>query len=628
MSEIETDASASKTLPAARRAGRLGAIVAVALLLVLIGLRGAVLFGITQGLADCPVCMGATAMQQDASLLAWLLGFTGAAFAFRRYALQLSWLLLSVALIFVVAIDVAVTKTLTQRLYLFDLVKFGKELSAITQFAGIFLATAAGKLSLAIACVGALVLVLALLPRPHRPRWAAGCFVAAAALALLGQWQPPTMKYIHYELLSNLIAANLDLGVDRPYSEAFVNELKREYTPPSAVCADGQAQHPNLIIIAVESLSMHHSLLFGGFRDLTPHLDAIARAQTYFPDFVANGFTTDGGLIAMITGQTPIPTFGRYQSADAFGGFDDPAGALPDLVHPYGYTAHFFTTGDLGFLDKPKWLKSLHFDSWEGAEQPYYNGWKRRHFNAAEDKALYQRFLQWLDARGDATSPYLAFLLTVSTHPPFIDPRTDKPDEAGAFRYADEQIGMFYDELQKRGFFRNGILMISGDHRSMTPLLAPEQSRFGDSAMARTPFVVATDLPIARGAVPGKFQQTDIPPSIESLIGKQACRLPNQGNFLASPPQPAAYITHARGDKRDEIDVYFSDQQAEVVLDGDQSRWVGPQPANWQQIRDGILLDRVKRGAVDENIIEVLTQMLAPPKPASPPPPAAEAKPR
>src|SRR5262249_3092364 len=152
--------------------------------------------------------------------------------------------------------------------------------------------------------------------------------------------------------------------------------------------------------------------------------------------------------------------------------------------HAQGYSAHFFTTGDLGFLDKSKWLKTLHFDSWEGAEQPFYNGWKRRHFNAAEDKALYERFLQWLDARdGDAT-PWFAYVLTVSTHPPFINPETDQPDEPGAFRYADKEIGMFYDELTKRGFFHNGVLMISGDHRSMSPLFAREQARFGDSALA------------------------------------------------------------------------------------------------------------------------------------------------
>lgn len=607
----------------ARKSGLFGAVGLLLLFVALMLVRAEVLFEVTNGLADCPACMGATAAQQDATLLALLLAFTGIAFLTRHYLLQLPCLLLAVLLVLVYAVDIAVTKTLTQRLFVFDVIKFGKELGAIGQFSGIFLATAAGKIALAVAAVGILLLVPALLPRPQRPRLAMLCFAAAIMLVLVGRWQPATMKYIHYELLQNVVAANLDLGVDKPYSAAFAEKLATQYQPPVPVCETGQSLRPNIIVLAVESLSMHHSQLFGGFRDLTPRLDEIARTHTYFPDFIANGFTTDGGMIAMITGQPPVPLIGRYQSAEAFAGFDDPHGAIPDIVHAQGYSAHFFTTGDLGFLDKSKWLRSVHFDSWEGAEQPFYNGWKRRHFNAAEDKALYLRFLQWLDARKDDAAPWFAYVLTVSTHPPFINPETDRPDEPGAFRYADKQIGMFYDELSRRGFFRNGILMISGDHRSMSPLFAPEQARFGDAALARTPFVVATDLPIARGAIAPRFSQTDIPSSIADLVGAQSCRTPAQGAFLRAMPQAPEYAIHARGDKRNEVDVYFdNDEQAQIVLDGDASHWQGPKPTDWRRIEDGILLDRIRRGAVEENIIDVIVKLRAPPRPA----PAAPAK--
>ncbi|MGH8123749.1 MAG: hypothetical protein ACREPT_13365, partial [Rudaea sp.] len=256
--------------PARRRAGVIGAASIIALFIALMLLRGTVLVGITTDLADCPLCMGATAMQQDATLLALLLACVGLTFLTRHYWLQIPWLLLSALLVCAYAVDETVTKTLTQRLYLFDLIKFGKELSAIVQFSGIFLATLAGKLALLVALIGSVVLILALLPRPRRPRLGAFCLVAAALFALLGHWQPATMKYIHNELLKNLLAANLDLGVDKPYSRKFAEQVAREYVPPAPTCSAGQAQHPNFIVIAVESLSMHHSELFGGFRDLTP----------------------------------------------------------------------------------------------------------------------------------------------------------------------------------------------------------------------------------------------------------------------------------------------------------------------------------------------------------------------
>jgi phosphoglycerol transferase MdoB-like AlkP superfamily enzyme len=603
-----------------RRKGLIGAALLIVFLLALSGLRGLALVGITTGLTECPWCMGATAIQQDAGILALLLAFTGLSLLSARYWLQLPWLLLSAVLLLAYALDAILLKTLVQHLYLNDIVKFGKEIDAIGRFGNVLLASATGKLMLVGVIAGIAVLVLALLPRPRRSRLALACFAAASLCFLVGLWNPMTMKYINYPLLQNFIAANLADSVDRHYSSTYAEALRKEYTPPAPVCETGRDLRPNLVIIAVESLSMYHSKLFGGANDYTPHLDAIARANTYFPDFIANGFTTDSGLIAMITGKPPIPTLGRYQSAEAFAGFEMPQGALPEVVHKHGYTTHFFTTGDLGFLDKTKWLKGLGFDSWEGAEQPYYNGWKRRHFNAAEDKALYQRFLQWLDARPtDSATPWLAFVLTVSTHPPFVNPENESLDEAGAFAYADKQIGMLYDELAKRDFFRNGILMISGDHRSMTPLSAPELTRFGDSALARTPFVVATQLPIAKGAVAGTFQQADITPSVAAMLGDRACRRIDQGTFLSDPPQPAEYVAHARGDRRNQIDIYFGGKQADIVLAGDQSEWIGPKPDNWKQIMDGIALDRIGRGTAQENFLDLMINALAPKRPESSP---------
>ena len=560
--------------------------------------------------------MGATAFQQDGTIFALLLACIALAFFFRSYWLQLPWLVIGAAIIVLYAADLVVLDTLAQRLYLFDILKFGKEIGAISEFAGVFVQTSAGKVALVLAIVGIVVLIWMLIARPYRPRTGITLLVLAICFGVAARWQPSTMAYIHYEMLQNLLTANLDLGVDKIYSPDFAATVKRDLVPPTPICMAGEDKRPNVLFLLVESLSMHHSLLFGGTRDLTPTLDRLARDNTYFPNFFANGFTTDGGLIALLTGHAPIPAFGRYQSAAVFHGFDDPRGALPELLHDAGYSVNFFTTGDLGFLDKSSWLRSLGFDAFEGAEQPFYNGWKRRHFNAAEDKALYQRFLQWLDQRTDS-APWFSMLLTVSTHPPFINPETDAADEPGAFRYADKQLGMLYDELKKRDFFHNGILLISGDHRSMTPLFAEEQKRFGDSALARVPMIVITDLPIAHGAVSGLFQQTDLLPSLDNLTKSQACRISSQGWFLRENPIPPSYVEHARGDKRDRVDIYFGDdpdkpQRGEIVLDGDNSRWLGDANPDSRQIMLGVAADRMRRGATPENYLDYIIDLRRP----------------
>ncbi|QBB70662.1 hypothetical protein ELE36_09955 [Pseudolysobacter antarcticus] len=599
------------------RLGDKGALALILLLLLLMLLRALLITQLTAQVAPCPVCLGLTALQQDSSMLALLLLFTAASLVFRHYFLQLPWLLLGIVLVLVYGIDLAVLKTLTQRLYLFDVLKFGKEFGAIVDFGGALLESTNIRIGLILLLPITAILVFALCPRQQRLRAASIYFAMAIVFALLGLWQPKTMRYIHNEVLQNLIATNLDLGVDTPYSAAFAAQVARDYLPPKAECATGQNRQPDIIYVVVESLSMHHSALFGGFRDLTPNLDRIAKQYAYFTNFFANGFTTDGGLIALVNGRAPVPAVGRYQSTDAFRGYQNPQDALPDVLHRAGYATHFFTTGDLGFLDKTDWLKALGFDSYEGAEQPFYNGWKRRHFNAAEDKALYQRFLQWFDQQHGAT-PSFSMLLTVSTHPPFINPEDESSDEPGVFRYADKQLVMLYTELKQRNFFQHGILLISGDHRSMTPVFAEEIRRFGDSALARTPLVIVSDLPgLPHGVIDTPFQQSDLLPSLAELVQPQACRTSAQGWFLRQNPLPAAYVEHARGDKRDVVDIYFGQHQGDVVLNGDNSRWQGDKPADWQQIALGIHADRIQRGSDDENFLDLIINLHRPP--ASPP---------
>jgi hypothetical protein len=601
-----------------RRLGLHIAWISIAAILVLIALRGLVVWRVMIGIAPCPACMGATAMQQDCTLLGIFLGCAACAFVFRAYLLQFPFLAISAALFVVMAIDTLVLLTLTQRLYVFDVLKFGKELGAIVQFARLFLASTAGKIS-AVLAIGACVLIACLFaPRPRRPKPAFALVLLGAVSLAFGSWRPSTMSYIHYELLQNVLAANLELGVNQPYTAGFAEQVKRDLKPQTPICVDrgGEISHPNILFVLEESLSMHHSELFGGVRDLTPHLDSIARKYTYLPDFYANGFSTDGGLISLISGRPPIPAVGRYESTEAFKGFDSPAHALPDVLHNAGYDVNFLTTGDLGFLGQEAWMRNLHFDHVEGAENPFYDGMKRRHFNAAEDKALYQRFLQWMDARTDA-APWFAMLLTVSTHPPFINPETEQTDEPGVFKYADTQIGVLFDELNRRHFFDNGILLISGDHRSMTPLFAQEQIRFGDSAMARVPMVIATNLPIARGALAGSFQQTDLVPSIDHLTNAHSCRTDAQGLFLSEPPVAPKYVVHARGDKRGRLDIYFkgtdgTEREGNIILNGDASRWIGDKPDDWQQIMLRVEADRVARGSDKENALDYLIDLYFP----------------
>lgn len=557
---------------------------------------------------ECGYCLAGPVLGHDAWLLALGWGLLAIAASVQRPWLRTLLVLPVLALMLLMAADVAVLTTLDVRLYLLDVFKFGMEGAAVAGFMAALLRSS-GAPWLVLAVLGLLLSFTALRPQPASRRLGralGGCALGAVLAALLTRALDPA--YIYAEAYLNLFELHFAQSVNAPYSPGFVRELAARKSELPLTCAAAQQRHPDVIVLAVESLSNYQSALHGGPLALTPELDAIARSNTWFSRFHANGFTTDEGLIALLTGRAPIPAIGRYRSLDAFAGFDDPRHSIAATLHSAGYSVNFFTTGDLGFLDKGPWLKALGFDHWEGAEQPFYEGWPRGGFNAAEDRALYLRLLDWIGNRDDS-KPFLAFALTVQSHPPFINPETRRFDEPAVIQSIDREVGRFERELRARGFFEHGLLLITGDHRSMTPLHPEERAAHGDVAFALVPMVVVGKSGLPPGRVDLPFQQTDLLPSLADLVDDKVCTRADQGRFLRADPKPPEWILHARGDARSRVDVYFGDQRGALVLAGDDSHWVGTQPPQWRAIADEVHRDRIRRGALEsdiEGLIEIL----------------------
>lgn len=558
--------------------------------------------------AGCSYCLLLPSLGHDAWLLAPAWAWLGIAAGVRSAPLRVFMLVpLLLALLALVA-DVAILATLGLRLYLFDVFKFGGEGAAIADFVAA-LWRSSGGIAVSVVVVGLVTSLSALWPRRRSPSLAFALLgmAGAAAVGVLfaGRLETP---YVLGESALNLAELHQAQSVDRPYSHEFVQKLAERHTDAPLQCAAGLDRRPDVLVIAIESLSSYHSGLLGGPFDDLPRLDDFARRHTWFESFHANGFTTDHGLIALLTGQPPLPAPGRYSSLDVFRGFGEGEHSLPRAMQSAGYETAFFTTGDLGFLDKVPWLRSLGFDRQEGSESAFYAGWPRHAFNAAEDAALYLRLAQWMRTRDD-TRPFFAFALTVQSHPPFVDPATRRLDEHAVMRNVDAALAGFLERLEAEGFFERGIVMVTGDHRSMTPLHREEFQRHGERAFARVPLIVAGRVDTPKGRIAAPFQQTDLLPSLRDLTGRESCTQAGQGRFLRADPRPPAWVLHVRGDRRNRIDAYFGATSASLVLDGDDSRWVGARPPQWRTVQDAVHRDRVRRGVVQTDVKALLELM-------------------
>lgn len=380
-------------------------------------------------------------------------------------------------------------------------------------------------------------------------------------------------SYVHAWVYQNVFEYNFSVsGQDVQYSHEFEERIRSFENLDQQNCVPKASGNKNFVIVIFESLSSYHSHFFSNLNDITPNIDRIANESLSFHNFFSNDFTTEGALIAILTGLPPIAAPSKYSNGGgvAFDGFFNIKNSLPRVLKNYRYTSEFLTTGDLKFAYKGKWLENMGFDYIEGHSHPYYNNWKRYHFKAAPDEALFNRAIERI-FRTKRNRPFLLIIETVSTHHPFINPDDDTYSEFGAFTYADRQLGLFYDRLKKNKFFDSGILIITSDHRSMTPLKKDEIEKYGiERAPAKVPLIVSFG-----GKVKDRenrlFQQTDLHSSIINHVSKEFCVSLWQGDLLSIPRTPAEFIIYKRGDNRDIISIFFNEKNLRIKLNGDKT---------------------------------------------------------
>jgi hypothetical protein len=400
-------------------------------------------------------------------------------------------------------------------------------------------------------------------------------------------------------IVNNLIEVNIPGGVGTDYSREFKEGvlLEKKHLIPPLIRTNGKKETRNIIFLVVEGLSNWQSKAISGLADMTPHIDRIASENVVFKNFYANGFTTEGGLIALFSGELPIPPPWQVTENANFRGFGDEL-TVPGLLKYSGYWTEFLTTGDLRFTAKDLWLLKIGFDQIEGHESPFYDGLKRIHFNAASDKNLYDRVLTRL--RELEGRKYFLVVETVSSHQPFTDPISGElaPIEV-PFRYTDEMVGFFYDALKSQGFFDNGLLFIVGDHRSMTPLIPGEYELYGESSTARVPLLIADGGRSGHQVIEKAFQQTDLLPSMMSAFSGFRIDSPFYGDFLTEPLRSPRYILCARGDNRSLVSVFGDNVQTTIKLKGDKTGVVGGEIEEFKFIIDKINYERIVRGEND-----------------------------
>ncbi len=281
----------------------------------------------------------------------------------------------------------------------------------------------------------------------------------------------------------------------------------------------------NVILIIVESLESFPIGKKLAGQEITPYLNRFINDKNSFyaskvvPQ-VNIGHSSDTQLI-FNTGLLP-----PHAGAACFLHQHNTYFTLAKALRSEGYNSHTLLGGNGSFWNQGVMNKTLGYDELISIEQ--YRDDESYDFGLTDSTFLSQSVEKLIGFK----SPFLAQLITLSSHDPYIllnnriylkTPK-DCPSELGrylnAIHYVDKCLGIFVDSLRKNGLMDKSIVLIAGDHDATKQ--QPEQwknyvKKHWDTEIGFTP-VLILNSPV-RKIVSQITGQIDVYPTLMDMLG-------------------------------------------------------------------------------------------------------------
>lgn len=223
----------------------------------------------------------------------------------------------------------------------------------------------------------------------------------------------------------------------------------------------GKATGQNVVVVLMESLSAKLMTRFGNKQQLTPYLDSLYRQSLSFSNCYSAGNHTNHGLYATLY------SFPSIMYRNAMKGSNIPHySGLPTVLRDNGYSTLFFMTHESQYDNMNAFLRTNGYDEIY-AQENYPRNRIANHFGVPDD-FLFEYALPVLRRTAARNKPFMATLLTISNHPPYVVPKAFadphlKPEEQ-IVRYADHCIRQFMEAASKEPWFDNTLFVFLGDH--------------------------------------------------------------------------------------------------------------------------------------------------------------------
>ena len=267
----------------------------------------------------------------------------------------------------------------------------------------------------------------------------------------------------------------------------------------------------HVIVLLEESLGAEFVGAYSQRPGLTPNMDRIANESLVFTRTYASGTRTVRGMEAVTASFPPVPPESIVKRANNEGLFN-----WSTVMKQNGYTPTFIYGGYGTFDNMNHFFGNNGYKVVDRTDMPtpnFANIW------GVSDEDLFRDAFGVFDEQHQKGERIFSVVMTTSNHKPFTFPPGVpgvKPEGGGreaGVRYSDYAVGWFIDELKKKPYFENTMVVIVADHgaraygRASIPLPTYE-----------IPFMVYSPKHIAPRRFDGLTSQLDVAPTVLGLL--------------------------------------------------------------------------------------------------------------
>ena len=342
--------------------------------------------------------------------------------------------------------------------------------------------------------------------------------------------------------------STLSDGDDALYEYEFFPEPERAaiFEPlrgdlPAGIGTDTllRTRRPNVVLFLVESFGRSTVDERVGGEPVAPEFQRLKGEGVYFDNLFANSFRTDRGEVAILSG-FPAQTRMSIMKLPA------KSRNLPSVARSLageGYKTSFAYGGDLNFTNQASymyatgwqeliWQKDLRFDA-PASDWGY------------DDRLMCDWFADRVIALSESREPFLAGLLTLSSHTPFDVPYAKFDDRVlNAMAFSDDCVGKMIDRLKASPAWENLLVVLVADHGYPYP----RTLAYNEPLRHRIP-MIWTGGAVARPRVVEDYaSQIDIAATLLAQLGVPHDDFDySKDIFAPTPPRKFAYYAFNDG---------------------------------------------------------------------------------